>query len=174
MSHHIKVHVLEGRATVDTLGTEPDQDCRVWVTGIDVGDIVIDNVAIEEPIQISVDVGGVETPLTGVTVDSHTYLDVNPLLPNTPEIDCINIADPDTEVPFALPIDSKRFMVYVEEVDGYAPVDLEMGFDPGGNKIVIPCGSNFTEREVDAGAVTLYFKTKAAPQIVKVMTWSVS
>lgn len=82
-SHHIKVAVLEGRATTDTMGTEPDEDCRIWVTGIDVGDIIIDEVKIEEPIQISVDVNGTETALTGTSVNSKTYLDVAPLLPNT-------------------------------------------------------------------------------------------
>ncbi len=168
MSHHIKVHVLEGRATVDTLGTVPDEDCRVWVTGIDIGDIIIDEVRIEEPIQISVDVDGVETPVTGTVCGTHTFADVNPLLPNLPIIEDVSIPTTNTEFSLALPADTKRFMVLGSEED----YQIDMGFISGGNTIPIPCGANYTERDVNAGSVTLYFKANKAPRTVKVLSWS--
>jgi hypothetical protein len=150
------------------LGTEPSKDCRIWVTGIDVGDIVIDSVSITEPIQISADVSGVETSLTATVNGPKVYLDVNPLLPNIPNIDYVSIPAVNTEVAYPLPIDAKRYFVLTED-----DTDLEMGFESGGNTIPIPCGDSFTEVDVDAGSVTLYFKASKAPRTVKILTWSV-
>jgi hypothetical protein len=169
-SHHLRVHVNEGRMVVDTLGTEPDKDCRIWVTGIDIGDITIDNVSLDEPVQISADVGGVETPLTASSYNSKVYLDVNPLYPNTPFIDQITIPSVGTPVPYALPIDTRKYLVLAGEDDH----DLEVGFAPDGYTIPVECGTSYSEVSVDAGSVTLYFKSNKAPRTVKVLTWSIA
>lgn len=167
-SLHIRSHVLEGRATADTLGTEPEDDCRIWVTGIDLGDIMIGEIKIEEPIQISVDVNGTETPVTGTQCDSKTGADVNVLYPNTPRIDDVPIASVGTEVPLTLPVNTKKYLILGLEED----FDTEVGFVSGGNTIPIPCGTNYSEEGVQAGSVILYFKANKAPRTVKVLSWS--
>lgn len=172
VSHHIRVHVLEGRATVEDFGTVPDPNCRVWVNAkLEESNISIGEVSIEEPLQISVDIDGVETPVTGTQCGDKTFADVNPLLPNIPEIQCLDIPSANTEVPLVLPTDSTKFMVMLEE-DGYNVDNLQMGFVSGGPTITIPCGTNFVENSVNASDLTLYFKTKKAPQVVKVLSWS--
>lgn len=168
-SHHIKTWVNQGFATTDTMGTEPDEDCRLWVTGIDVGDIIIDEISIEEPILQSVDVGGVETTVTGTQISGTVGMDVQPILPNTPLISEVDINTANTEETFTLPTNTRRYMVYVEE-----EADLKVGFVSSGNTITVPCGSNYTEKEVDASGLDLYFQTTAAPTKVKVLSWSVS
>lgn len=72
-SKHLKSWVNQGLIVIDTLGTEPDEDCRLWVNAKVTG-ITIDNVNITEPIEISVDVGGVESPVSGTIIDGKTYI----------------------------------------------------------------------------------------------------
>ena len=168
-SHHLKSWVAQGFATVDTLGTDPDDDCRLWVTGIDIGDVTIGEINIEEPILQSVEVGGIETTLTGTQIGTTVGMDVQPILPNTPLITCVDVNTANSEENFTLPANTRRYMVYVEEED----TDLEIGFISSGNTITVPCGTNYSEKEVDASMLDLYFQTTKAPATVKILSWSV-
>jgi hypothetical protein len=55
-STHLKVHLREGRITVDTLGSAPRE--RIYVDAIIDSDISVGSVTLEEPLLMSVDVGG--------------------------------------------------------------------------------------------------------------------
>jgi hypothetical protein len=166
----IRVHVLEGRATIDTLGTEPDPQCRVWVAGIGLGDLNIENVGIDEPIAISGFVGPTETPISAENFDGRTYLDVNQVLPNVPKIIDVAINAANTEASLALPLNTRRFEILLQEEDA----DLELAFEPGGSTWPIPCGVSYLTSQVNAGTTMLYFKTNKAPRTVKVLTWSIA
>ena len=166
-SKHIKSWVNQGYLVVDTLGTEPDENCRIWVNA-NVSGITIDNVTLKEPVEISVAVNGVETAVTGVNFDGQTYLNINPLLPNTPKIDEVILSSPNAEQPYPLPINSKKFMVYTEDDEC-----IELSYQSNGTTITIPCGDNYSEENIDGSSVTLYFKSQSSPTTVKIVSWSV-
>jgi len=166
-SKHLKSWVNQGFLVIDTLGTEPNEDCRIWVNA-KISGITIDNISITEPLEISVDVDGVETPVSGITVDSKTYIDVNPLLPNVPKIDEVMLINPNTEQPYSLPVNSRKFMVYTEDDEC-----IELGYQSNGSTITIPSGDNYSEENIDGSSVTLYFKSPSTPAKVKIVSWSV-
>lgn len=166
-STHLKVHLREGRVTVDTLGSSPRE--RIYVDAVIDSTISVGTVTLEEPLLISVNVAGTETPISGVTFGGLTYAGVSPLLPNTPKIDDIFILAPNTEQSFTLPVNTRKFLVYLEDE---AP--LKMGFSSGGNKITINCGANYAVDEVNANSLTLYFESDEVGNTVKVLSWAVS
>lgn len=169
-STHIKVHLQEGRITVDTLGTEPRE--RIYVDAVlDAGAINVGTVSISEPLEISALVNGVETALTATQEGSHIYLDTNPLLPSTPTIQNISVTSANSEFSYALPIDSKRFLVRVREGD----TKVKLSFTSGGTSsdfITISPGVVFSEVDVDASMVTLYLNANNAPRVIEVLSWA--
>jgi len=167
-SLHIKVHLNEGRITVDTLGSEPRE--RIYVDAkIPAGGISVGSVTLDEPIQISASVGGSETALTATVSGSHVYLDVNPLLPNLPKIDEIPIVLANVETSFILPAKTQKFLVYAE-----GDACIQMGFVAGGSKISINNGANYDASSVDANSLTLYFESDEPSSTIKVLSWAVS
>lgn len=118
---------------------------------------------------ISGNVGGTEVAITGTQSGTHTYLDVNPLLPNLPKIEEIPVVTANTPLSHALPANTRKFMVYAED-----NACLKMGFISGGPTITIGCGDNFVEDGVNAGSVTLYLESESIPCTIKVVSWAVS
>lgn len=169
-SHHIKTWVNQGFATTDTLGTSPFDNCPLYVEAkitegiIDIGDINIGE------IDINIDVNGTSTPVSGIACGTKTAIVTQECLPNTPLISEIDINTANLEESFTLPINTRRYMVYVEEES----IGLELGFISAGNKIIVPCSTNYTEKGVDASGLDLYFQTDMAPAKVKIISWSVS
>lgn len=88
-------------------------------------------------------------------------------MPTIPKIDNIPVALPNNPLPFALPANTKKFMIYAEE-----GVCLKMGFISGGPTITIGCGDNFVEDGVDASSLTLYLESESIPCTIKVLSWA--
>ena len=172
-SAQIKVHLLEGRITVDTLGTPPRERIHVDAV-IDSGSInVVNTVAIVEPIQISASVGGVEVPLSGLTIDGYTYLDTNPLLPSKPTIKAIPIVSANSEQSYKLPANTKCYLVKVRDSGANLKLAFLAGETSGNDFIFVRRGIAHIEKDVDAGAITLYFQADKPNEIVEITSWAV-
>jgi hypothetical protein len=170
-SLHIRSHLHEGRITVDTLGTDPE--CRLYVDAvISSGDINVGTVTLEEPLLISANVGGVETPLTGITVSGHTYLDVRPLLPSQPNIANILIPSANTEYAYPLPINAKKFAIRVREGDARMKIAYAVS-ETNTKYLTVRVGTVLSEEGVDAGTVTIYFQIDKPNRTVEVVSWAI-
>ena len=166
-SLHIRSHVAAGWATIDTLGTDPE--CRTFVDAkITGGDIIIENVQIEEPIQISALVEGIETGLTAKVAGDKVALNVDQIYPEHPTIVNIPILNANEENIYALPIDTRRFQIRVKDGPGI----MNLSFASGGEQMRLYCGTVYKEEDIDAGNITLFFETENAPKTVEVLSWS--
>lgn len=73
-SKQLRVHVEEGRATIDTQETSPRD--RIFVDA-NIAGLTIEEVSITAPIPIAANVSGIDVPLTATTSSGRTYLDVH-------------------------------------------------------------------------------------------------
>jgi len=170
-SNSIRVHLQEGRITVDTLGSRPRD--RIYVDAIVESNISVGTITLTEPLLISALVGGTETSLTGTQFGSITALDVNPVLPDDPTVVGIPIIVANSEQSYALPITSRCFRIAVREGDA----NLKVAFSPGAtntsNYMLVRRGISYSEFDVDAGTVTLYFQVDKPNRTVEVVSWAI-
>ena len=122
---------------------------------------------------ISALVGGTETSLTGTQFGSVTALDVNPILPDEPTVVGIPIVTANSEQSYALPITSRCFRIAVREGDA----NLKVAFSPGATNttdyMLVRRGISYSEFDVDAGTVTLYFQVDKPNRTVEVVSWAI-
>lgn len=162
-SAQIPVMLAEGRASLDTMGTGPS---KRWYVDIG-GQIQIDSVEINEPIAISAFVNGVETNLTGTTVNGKAGLNVVPLLPKIPTIVNIPITSM-TPVSYTIPNNSRRFLIKTRGCSR-----LSLAYQSGGSQITIPQGSSYEVKNIDCSNITL-FMSASKDDIVEIETWKYS
>ena len=115
---------------------------------------------------------GYGKPINSTTTATNVVgLDVAPLFPSLPTIQNVSVITANTEVSCTLPIDSKRFIVRVREGD----TKVRLAFISGGtstNYFTINPGIVFSEMDVNASSVTLYFNTNQAPRTIEVLSWA--
>ena len=173
-SNSIRVHLQEGRITVDTLGTQPRErifvDAVIDGSGITIGNV---DVTFPTPIEIGALVNGANTSLTATKDGNQVALDVAPLFPDDPTIVGIPIVTANSEQSYALPITSRCFRIAVREGDA----NLKVAFSPGAtnttNYMLVRRGISYSEFDVDAGTVTLYFQVDKPNRTVEVVSWAI-
>ena len=170
-SNSIRVHLQEGRITVDTLGSRPRD--RIYVDAIVESNISVGTITLTEPLLISALVGGTETSLTGTQFGSVTALDVNPILPDEPTVVGIPIVTANSEQSYALPITSRCFRIAVREGDANLKVALSPGATNTTDYMLVRRGISYSEFDVDAGTVTLYFQVDKPNRTVEVVSWAI-
>jgi hypothetical protein len=169
-STHIKSLSLQGKITIDTLGTEPGDCGRLYVDAkISGGDIVIDNVIIDEPVMISVDIGGTESAATGTNIDGKVAINVDQIAPSKPTIVNIPVLSANTELQYIFPQNSRKFIMKVREGDSC----LKVSYESGGDYITINSGAGIGEENVDISNMSLYFQVTKAPRTVEIYSWSI-
>ena len=115
---------------------------------------------------------GYGNPINSTTdATGSTGLDVVILSPSIPTIQNISVTTANTELSCTLPIDSKRFIVRVREGD----TKVRLAFVLGGtstNYFTISPGTAFSEMDVNASSIILYFNANKAPRTIEVLSWS--
>lgn len=114
---------------------------------------------------------GYGNPISSTITPTTTSLDVAPLLPSLPSIQNVNVPTANTELSCTLPIDCKRFIIRVREGD----TKVRLSFTSGGtstNYFTINPGIVFSEQDVAAGSITLYFNANQAPRTIEVLSWA--
>ena len=129
--------------------------------------------ALTEPLLISALVGGTETSLTGTQFGSVTALDVNPILPDDPTVVGIPIVIANSEQSYALPITSRCFRIAVREGDANLKVAFSAGATNTSDYMLVRRGISYSEFDVDAGTVTLYFQVDKPNRTVEVVSWAI-
>jgi len=122
---------------------------------------------------ISALVGGTETSLTGTQFGSVTALDVNPILPDDPTVVGIPIVIANSEQSYALPITSRCFRIAVREGDANLKVAFSAGATNTSDYMLVRRGISYSEFDVDAGTVTLYFQVDKPNRTVEVVSWAI-
>jgi len=165
-SIHLKVLLVEGKITVDTLGTDPRERIFVdaEVSGIDIGDVTISG-----PIPIEVQIDGSGELVSGSSYQGSQGIDVFPIFPQNPTLQNILIPIANIITPITLPIDSKRFLVKARE----RFAGIELSFTPGmAQTITFGRGAAFVEENVEASSLTFYVRTNLGPTTIEVLSWS--
>ena len=139
-------------------------------SGITIGNV---DVTFPTPIEIGALVNGANTSLTATKDGNQVALDVAPLFPDDPTIVGIPIVTANSEQSYALPITSRCFRIAVREGDA----NLKVAFSPGAtnttNYMLVRRGISYSEFDVDAGTVTLYFQVDKPNRTVEVVSWAI-
>lgn len=94
------------------------------------------------------------------------------IVPTTATVANVPVPLATTEVSYALPAGTSRFMVKAREY----LADIKLSYSSGTSGtvyITIPRGCNYSEAEVNTGtAHTLYFQTNVASQVVEIISWA--
>lgn len=169
----VRVHLQEGRITVDTLGTQPRD--RIFVDAAITGGVSVSvgTVGITEPIEISASVNGTETTLTATQDGSTVALDVSPLFPDDPTVVGIPVAAANSEQSYAFPLTSRCFRIAVREGDANLKVAFSAGATNTTDYLLVRKGISYSEHDVDAGSLTVYFQVDKPNRTVEVMSWAI-
>jgi hypothetical protein len=90
--------------------------------------------------------------------------------PTSPTIANVAIALPNTEISYALPANTRRFLMKARS-NSKLKLSFILG-DSGVAYLTIPMGGFFAETGIGAAALTLYFQSSKAPEVVEVLSWA--
>lgn len=88
----------------------------------------------------------------------------------SPTIANIAVGVPNFEISYALPADTKKFLIKAR-----GNSKLHLSFLLGGSGVTyltIPMGGVFSETDIGTPLLTLYFQSSKAPEVVEVLSWS--
>lgn len=83
-------------------------------------------------------------------------------------IENITTVAANTEYNFVLPDETKRFAIRLRETDS----PLKVKYQSGGNHILLPRGTSYSEENLVTDNVTLYFETELSNRTVEIIYWT--
>jgi len=131
------------------------------------GDMEVDITHTEDSVRL-----GDGTNLTTATVDgSDVALDVNPLLPNTPQIINVVMALANTEYSQALPTGTKQFLIRARDTKGLLKLAFTSG-ESSTNYVEINRGASYATTQIlPSGTLNIFFQSTQAATTAEILVW---
>lgn len=87
-----------------------------------------------------------------------------------PTIANTSMATGGTEYNYDIPAGTKRFSIKLRKLNALLQLAFVLN-ESGSTYITIPYGETYTENDVKAGPITLYFQSPTNTQVAEIKTW---